>query len=1309
MAVSEQSRRGGWQRTLRLSWGLLAIAVIAYATLVVIGRQLLPHLSRYQPEINHYFSRQLGVSLQASGLSGEWPRLTPKLSARDIAVASLATPDAPALLIDSAEAELDLIASLRSGAPVWRELRLGNIKVTAVEGADGHWTIGGHGLRGGAQSGQLDRWLGALLLSKLIHVDEVALRLRFHSGGGATVVAKDLLTENSAGFHRTTAALAIPGGGESAQLVVEGSGDPRDLEQFEGHGYLRLDHINFSGPLRAIAKRWFPATAARIGDMKTAVATELWFDAGADTGIQLRGRLRAAEVPLVWASNAPPLRNLRANLSGWLRPGETWGLRLHGLDFDWADSAIDPLDLEIRQNLGAHGGGLAIAVDHIDLQTTGRMLAATGLAGEHGTEILRTLNPRGKLKALHLDLDPDQDQLVGVRVNVEKLSVDPGKDSPGARNISGYLEFAGNRGFFEMDSPEGFAMYYPQAYDDYMAHGATKGRVNLRWVPEESTIRIAGGPIVIDGEEGQGRAYIYLSLPIAHSGGEPEMFLLGGLRNSHSRYSRRYIPKELDPALRHWLDRAVGDTDIPAGGFIWRGSLRASYPKGRRILVYGKLANGTVDYDPGWPKITNLAAEFTVEGAHLQAEIREGTLGGAQLRNAVVETDHFQNGKLLLSVKAAVSAPLPTAVDILAASPLRARVARLQHWQLGGDTQADLDLAIPLTADKTGEHYRVSARIDRGRMATTNSGVVISDITGAIGYNDDAGLYSDQIAASLWGQALTGTLRTRDGETRIETNGTLVADQLPPWSPLIQRGISGVTDYRALLSLPTGPSAPTLSITSTLTGLAVTLPPPLAKAAAASKPVTATLTFAADALHGEATLGDDLRAVARFSDDALERATITLGGSPAQPPEHPGLLITGRLPRFDLADWLPWFGGNTGGFDLAALRPRFDVHLDELRLGGFGLPGVGLAGDYGANGWHLRVDSAVASGEVNIPANGVSSVNLNHLVLPKPQPGESGFLATLDPRHLPEIDFATASLRIGDRAWGKISFNARRLPAGLHFGNINADITGLAVGDKSGDNSSEETALDWLADDHGHRTHLTGRLQSADLGNVLKAWELPAIITSKEAAFIADLGWDDKPWNFTVAQLHGHVALNLRDGRFYRAPGVATNALMKLVGLVNFDTWLRRLRLDFTDLFASGVTYDHVRGGLRFDRGQLAFDEPIVVELPSGRLRLLGSADLRTETIDARLVATLPVSTNLPWIAALAGGLPAAAGVYLSGKLFKRQVDRLSSLSYRVTGSWDDPDLAVDKIFTDSTDNKTNSTDEKRQRDAEGGGDPTKK
>jgi uncharacterized protein YhdP len=62
-------------------------------------------------------------------------------------------------------------------------------------------------------------------------------------------------------------------------------------------------------------------------------------------------------------------------------------------------------------------------------------------------------------------------------------------------------------------------------------------------------------------------------------------------------------------------------------------------------------------------------------------------------------------------------------------------------------------------------------------------------------------------------------------------------------------------------------------------------------------------------------------------------------------------------------------------------------------------------------------------------------------------------------------------------------------------------------------------------------------------------------------------------------------------------------------------------------------------------------------------------------------VATLPVVSNLPWIAALAASLPVAAGVYIVSQVFNKQMNRLSSVVYTIAGTWDDPEVNFDRIF----------------------------
>ena len=79
-----------------------------------------------------------------------------------------------------------------------------------------------------------------------------------------------------------------------------------------------------------------------------------------------------------------------------------------------------------------------------------------------------------------------------------------------------------------------------------------------------------------------------------------------------------------------------------------------------------------------------------------------------------------------------------------------------------------------------------------------------------------------------------------------------------------------------------------------------------------------------------------------------------------------------------------------------------------------------------------------------------------------------------------------------------------------------------------------------------------------------------------------------------------------------------------------------------------------------------------------------GVSEVASQSLDGELVVTLPVANNLPWVAALTAGLPVAAGVFVLSKLFESQVNRLTSLVYTTTGSWDEPVVKFDRVFDDS-------------------------
>lgn len=188
-------------------------------------------------------------------------------------------------------------------------------------------------------------------------------------------------------------------------------------------------------------------------------------------------------------------------------------------------------------------------------------------------------------------------------------------------------------------------------------------------------------------------------------------------------------------------------------------------------------------------------------------------------------------------------------------------------------------------------------------------------------------------------------------------------------------------------------------------------------------------------------------------------------------------------------------------------------------------------------------------------------------------------------------------------------------------------------------------------------------------------------IKGKSTTIAMDLNWQGGPDAFSLNTIDGDINFNVRDGQFLRASSSA-QGLLKLVGVINFDTLLRRMQLNFSDLLNEGLSFDELNGAFNMANGIASFTEtPIVVKAPSSAFSLSGQVDLEAATIDAELIATLPVASNLPWVAALAGGLPVAAGVFIASKVFENELDRLSSAVYIIKGPLADPETRFDRLF----------------------------
>src|SRR5690606_1230726 len=139
-----------------------------------------------------------------------------------------------------------------------------------------------------------------------------------------------------------------------------------------------------------------------------------------------------------------------------------------------------------------------------------------------------------------------------------------------------------------------------------------------------------------------------------------------------------------------------------------------------------------------------------------------------------------------------------------------------------------------------------------------------------------------------------------------------------------------------------------------------------------------------------------------------------------------------------------------------------------------------------------------------------------------------------------------------------------------------------------------------------------GRLAVDDIADVLARWHFEKTLTSRSGFVEADVSWIGAPDQVGLKKFGGVATVNLPEGQFLKASGSATGAL-KVVGVFNFANLLRRLQLDFSDLFKGGVSFDDIEGQLAMSNGVFRSRTPIEINSPSSHFRLTGQIDFASD------------------------------------------------------------------------------------------------
>ena len=1272
-------------------WMTLVAGVVVLAVYVSLGRFLMSTVGAYKDEILQQLNVRLPFRIEAEHLSGEWHSFTPELVLRGLRLTFPDGTEAPIELVEGRLA-LDTLESLRSRSLHGHRLELRGLSLQGEIDDDGRFRITGFASGGGNFGDWLEDFLG--------NVQQVVLLenyLEINLPGGERRSLDLDLQLNREGIHRRLRARLVSTTGTVISARADGVGNPFDSRTYSGDLYLEVDLPSLSA-LRDL----LPAAASSQVQVDGAVSLAAWVAwKFGEPSVEATVKAEQLTINLVEEGRTVPVDSLafQATLQ---QQRNRW--TVFASDFSLAKGG-QTLELP-RLQIDSWGDSLRLRATEVQLAQVNTIVAGLAALPPKLADVLQTLQPEGWLRRLQFSLDDYRDLSRGwtLEANFDELAVQSWKGAPGVKSGQGYLYLQSGSGEVIVDSQQ-FSLNFPALYEDPLFYDDFYGTINIDW--DQDGLSLNSGLITASGVEGTANALFGLGVPFSKTPVGIEMELMVGLTDTHPIHRTKYLPYTLNDALLGWLRRSLGEGKVDTGAFLWRGALGKPVPQHRTVQLFFNVSDTRLNYHPSWPEVSNLAGLVLIDDTNVSVWSERAQLYETEVDYLSAEAWLGRDKKMQLAIGGSMRGDASDGLQVINNSPLTGIVGSVfSNWQMTGDLTTALNLQMNLGDSSEAPIVTVDARLRDVEVLIRPGEVPVTALNGELSYSSARGLSASTLSGQLWDQPLTaqvvqGDLEELAADTPYDPKASpvLVSVQGPvdvaairDWQQLPQLAFAeGRADVSALVTVLPG-EPPVLSGTTELVGVALELPEPFAKDT--EKPLPLTFSMPLDASNMVLSFDVDgaLQLALDVSGAGLKGASLAFG-SESIPVKAGTLLVGGNAGLVNQLQWQEfadtYFAAKTTDTPAndAPLPPAIALDVDALQVDRLRIWGqefadvlLSLRQRGPEDDWWLAAQNSWFQGELTLN-NDMTMGTLDVARLDLAGLDSLAFSeqeGSGEPLQLPDLDVSVAALRNDGLLLGELDFELVTDGDMLTAQGITADIGGLML------TAERPGSFSWQQGDQAS-SQFKGLLTFKDLGDVFDNLNYQRVLQSRRGSLKLDLQWPGGPQNFALASSQGELLLKARDGRFLEAPEGASGTL-RVVSLLNFAGVIRRLSL--THMFESGIPFDSVDAQAHLQSGTLEVDA-IEVKGASSGFRFTGMVDLdnapEPETVDGELVVTLPVANNLPWVAALAAGLPVAAGVFVVSKVFEKQVNRFSSGVYSITGNLDDPEVAFDRVFDDTS------------------------
>ena len=741
---------------------------------------------------------------------------------------------------------------------------------------------------------------------------------------------------------------------------------------------------------------------------------------------------------------------------------------------------------------------------------------------------------------------------------------------------------------------------------------------------------------------------------------------------------------------KSWLQQSIACGSLQGFAFIYRGPIDNEYSDSSSSFQSKGLLNNSC-FNVNGIDINKIKLVAKTNNSSFLGELVDGELYGSKIQGTVkTYKDHIN---YRLELKGNSKGPFTT---ILRLSNLN-RIFDTEQDK-SGEHNTNFYFFSPLVSDfdllGKNSDLKLFTKIKDASFRNRNTNLNFSNLYSSLEYDSSSGVKDSFATIKINNVPVEFDIKL-DRESGIFKTQLIAEENFSAKKIFSEFGnkddIKGASVFKIRLTLPSFIKEqpfidPKVEVLSNLKGISINLPDPFKKAR--DSEVEFNLIFK-PYLNMSPMLsfkyGDLFRGKFRFLNNLTEGFVIA--GKKKQSISIAGkqILLVGELQKLDLGSLFSY-----GLFEAEGSGNFFikDLLVRETNLSNLSLSNTRFSSFKTKAGIEYKFVNEDLSGILLIPEEDDKNLSFefDFIKIKQTAAGSKDTFLSLFNSIEYEFNFSSNAIFFNDKNYGNWEFS------------IIPDTNKLTLNGIKGiygkwglkDTSEGMSALTISKNLTGWTSRLKTKIYSGSPEKAMLQIGIQPNFELDTISLDTDLTWNNLPWLLEYNLIQGEITTKLEGLIIENSEELETpNNLLRLVNIFNItDSFEKVTNLDFRKLYKRGFSADSVTGKFSLSHKSLQIKEPILLKSGSSEFSWTGDISRdkngNLDLLNLEVIMTLPLRDYLPAYALVLGGPITAGVVYIAGKAFEKNLDKISSGKWKIKGDIYNPKTDFDGWFEEN-------------------------